>query len=217
MAIYDNDGTAKYEIGKLYDNDGTANHQIGKVYDFDGTANSLIYTGTPEYLYKDGDQNTAETGGWSASIWYGFYGEGGVNPTMGNVNTYLTRFDENSIWLQSKDNDSAAYGGQGAVTNNMIDFSDINKLTLTFAWNRSNNSYNYVGVLLATTKTDFQNGGNKGTVVSKARNVSGLTEGDKYTVELDTTNYNGSYYVIVYTSSGSTTHCRATIYSLTCN
>lgn len=44
MPIYDNDGTASYEIGKLFDNDGTASYQIGKVYDNDGTTNSLIYS-----------------------------------------------------------------------------------------------------------------------------------------------------------------------------
>lgn len=54
MAIYDNDGTTAYEIGKVYDNDGTANHQIGKVYDYDGTVNSLIYTATKS-IYPDTD------------------------------------------------------------------------------------------------------------------------------------------------------------------
>jgi len=44
MAIYDNDGTAFCEIGKVYDNDGTADAQIGKVYDNDGTADSLVYS-----------------------------------------------------------------------------------------------------------------------------------------------------------------------------
>ena len=43
MAIYENDGTANYEIGKLYDNDGTTSYQIGKVYDNNGTTNSLLY------------------------------------------------------------------------------------------------------------------------------------------------------------------------------
>lgn len=44
MAVYDNNGTANAEIGKLYDDDGTTNYQIGKVYDNDGTTDSLIYT-----------------------------------------------------------------------------------------------------------------------------------------------------------------------------
>lgn len=43
MAVYDNNGTANAEIGKLYDNNGTTNSQIGKVYDNNGTTNSLIY------------------------------------------------------------------------------------------------------------------------------------------------------------------------------
>lgn len=58
MAIYDNDGTTSYEIGKVYDNDGTTNYQIGKVYDNNGTINSLIYNA--EFLaVKD---NTLQNG-----------------------------------------------------------------------------------------------------------------------------------------------------------
>ena len=43
MAVYDNNGTANAEIGKLYDDDGTTNYQIGKVYDNNGTTDSLVY------------------------------------------------------------------------------------------------------------------------------------------------------------------------------
>lgn len=73
MAIYDNDGTANYEIGKLYDNDGTANHQIGAVYDFDGTANFLIYTAeqTVELLKRSAD-GTVNTAVWWNSPVSGF-------------------------------------------------------------------------------------------------------------------------------------------------
>ena len=58
MAIYDNNGTTNYEIGKLYDNDGTTNHQISKVYDNDGTASSLIYNSAPESIYQNGTLNS---------------------------------------------------------------------------------------------------------------------------------------------------------------
>ena len=44
MAIYDNNGTANTENGKVYDNNGTTNSQIGKVYDNNGTTNSLLYS-----------------------------------------------------------------------------------------------------------------------------------------------------------------------------
>lgn len=70
MAIYDNDGTANYEIGKLYDNDGTANHQIGAVYDFDGTANALIYTAeqTVELLKRSADGTVSTAVWWNTPV-----------------------------------------------------------------------------------------------------------------------------------------------------
>lgn len=43
MPIYDHDGSARTEIGKLYDYNGSAAAQIDKVYDYDGSANHLIY------------------------------------------------------------------------------------------------------------------------------------------------------------------------------
>lgn len=44
MPIYDHDGTASREIGKLWDNDGTSSHQIGKAWDNDGTASHPLYS-----------------------------------------------------------------------------------------------------------------------------------------------------------------------------
>ena len=49
MPIYDNDGTASFEIKTIYDNDGTVNTQIRYVYDNDGTASSLIYNAEQSY------------------------------------------------------------------------------------------------------------------------------------------------------------------------
>lgn len=70
MAIYDNDGTANYEIGKLYDNDGTVNHQIGAVYDFDGTSDFLIYTDeqTVELLKRSADGTVNTTVWWNSPV-----------------------------------------------------------------------------------------------------------------------------------------------------
>lgn len=45
MAIYDNNGSTNYEIGKLYDNNGSTSSQIHTVYDNNGTTSSLIYIG----------------------------------------------------------------------------------------------------------------------------------------------------------------------------
>lgn len=55
MAIYDNDGTTKHEIGKLYDADSTTKYQIGEVYDHIGTTKSLIYKA--ELVLLNGPEN----------------------------------------------------------------------------------------------------------------------------------------------------------------
>ena len=59
MAIFDNDGTALCEEGKMYDSDGTADFQIGKIYDNNGTADSLIYNS--ETVLLDGSTNLLGT------------------------------------------------------------------------------------------------------------------------------------------------------------
>ena len=82
MAIYDNDGTIDYELGKVYDNDGTANYQIGKVYDNDGTVNSLIYSA---------DITIFNAGVWDSSItpkYEGYY-EGKAYQSGNNVVLYI--------------------------------------------------------------------------------------------------------------------------------
>lgn len=66
MAIYDDNGTAKTEIGKVYDNDGTTGYQIGKVYDSDGTTNSLIYQAN----YVVVDSATGEANGSWTKVTY---------------------------------------------------------------------------------------------------------------------------------------------------
>lgn len=73
MPIYDWNGSASTEIGKVYDWDGSASHQIGAVYDFDGTANFLIYTAeqTVELLKRSAD-GTVNTAVWWNSPVSGF-------------------------------------------------------------------------------------------------------------------------------------------------
>lgn len=53
MPIYDNDGTANREIGKIYDNDGYINREINTVYDNDGSANRLIFQSILPSRYID--------------------------------------------------------------------------------------------------------------------------------------------------------------------
>ena len=52
MAIWDNNGTTTYEIGKMWDNNGTTTYQIDKVYDNNGTTNTLVFEDDP-YTYRE--------------------------------------------------------------------------------------------------------------------------------------------------------------------
>lgn len=90
MAIYDDDGTATREIGKLYDNDGTTTYQIGKAYDNDGTNSYLIYSAEEQYFpgttpsrYSPGGAGgyTANSTNWSCSV------SNGTN--LNSVTSYL--------------------------------------------------------------------------------------------------------------------------------
>lgn len=81
MPIYDNDGTANREIGKLYDHNGSANTQIGKVYDNNGSANSLIYSDITQ-IYPGTTPTVRQGGGsTSAGTWYAT-----ANPMSGDGN-----------------------------------------------------------------------------------------------------------------------------------
>lgn len=105
MPIYDFDGSAGYQIGKVYDYDGSAGHQIGKVYDHDGTASHLIYSA--ETVYFD---NGAQVG-------YTTYNLGNVN--ILNVGT--------TIYSQMGN-----YNGSGATTVRFAaDISNISTLYVT--------------------------------------------------------------------------------------
>lgn len=109
MAIYDNNGTASTEIGKLYDNNGSANTQIDKVYDNNGTASSLVYEAIP-YLYNKGDRCTALTGGWTGSARHSVGSWSESNGVM-SINCYGITM----MWLH---------------TVNMIDLTNYSKLCI---------------------------------------------------------------------------------------
>lgn len=199
MAIYDNDGTANYEIGKLYDNDGTANHQIGKVYDFDGTVNSLIYTGTPEYLYKDGDQCTSDTGGWQVAT-------GGIYWYWGNIAE-----DNNDIWDESHTSRSAtfadsyvelttagSYTGTVIKTNNLIDCSGISRLTFSFNVTQYPGAYTTAYQSVHCSVVD-----DGATPVYEKSAGWAMNASGNQTLTLDVSGLNGSYYIYFGLASGN--------------
>lgn len=141
MAIYDNNGTTSYEIGKLYDNDGTTSYQIGNAYDNDGTNSYLIYTANaPETatILNYSDQVSGITGGWK------FGNKGGYAYHQGWVsgdNAWVMRYSDNN------------WSGAGWMeTNSKIYISGYSKLRLKLRTERGygdatkGNGYVYIAL-----------------------------------------------------------------------
>ena len=66
MPIFDHNGTASTQIGKVFDNNGTASTQIGKVFDNNRTTNTLIYSS--DMTLFDAGKTVEYTGGWNTTI-----------------------------------------------------------------------------------------------------------------------------------------------------
>ena len=104
MAIYDNDGTANYEIGKVYDYDGTTSYQIGKVFDNNGTANSLIYSSELILLnYATGNWTVTQTANGNVR-----------HDATGLFSEWRGDWDDNVVW-----------------TSELVDFAGYTNLNVT--------------------------------------------------------------------------------------
>lgn len=161
MPIYDNDGTAKVEVGKLYDNDGTANHQIGKAYDHDGTAASLVYSGDANfgkvelpatYGASSGSTNSGalDMSGYSTLSGHA-YCRGGVTSGSTSIGSYIhayfyVKFGDSEVLLT--DAEVRAYNGDSYVIVNApfeVDISTYDdeqkkNATIVMRWTASNNT-----------------------------------------------------------------------------
>ena len=172
MAIYDNDGTANFEIGKLFDNDSLSNHQIGKVYDFDGTANSLIYSAWNGELLDGADEFEDVTGGWD-----------------GNQYT-------NETWMQVISQDGSGLYSTGSPwgrtgTVNKVDITNYSKIVAEVEY--LNGIYTLstrFGIMSDKTKAILSN---LITSVSDG-NYTNIHEKSR-TYTLDISSYTGSYYI----------------------
>lgn len=194
MPIFDHDGTTMYEIGRVADHNGTEQYTIDKVYDHDGTTMYLIFNRVPEYLYQNGDQVTSETGGWVSVTTGGFWYWGNEWNT-GNTKTTPV-FNDTNIELAT----GGSYYMGTIRTSKAIDCSGIKKLTFNFDITKYPGSYTncYQSVNCAI----MSNTNTAPTIV--ASNTWRMdSSGTGKSIELDTTNYNGSYYIYFGISSGA--------------
>ncbi len=183
MPIYDNDGTASREIGKLYDHNGSANTQIGKVYDNNGSANSLIYTSE----YNIVTASNEYTGGWI--VCSGTYLSTGSVTNSGSSLTVST-WGGSSGW---------SYGSGDVRSGSTINLSGFNTLYFTISSITAGFYKARLGITTAAQNgsslagnTDYfwENGG-----VYKTQRHVAFTAAGSYSMNIS--DLSGGYYIFI--------------------
>lgn len=145
---------------------------------------------TNVYLYKDGDEKTAVTGGWSKAFSAGAsstYTENPTNITMTAVGASGTPAD------------------MSVATENMIDLTPYSKLKMEFDGTITN-SYSLIGLsVLSAKNTYFQNISVAKTEVKTVKTYSSEV------IEVDVTSLNASYYIGAEVYKSSTTGSTQTL------
>lgn len=200
MAIYDNDGTATREIGKLYDNDGTSNHQIGKAYDNNGSANSLIYS-AEEVIIGSG---AAYTSGWTGISGRAYLNAGGSWGALSSSGLY------NMKCLGSWGNHG---GAVNVYSKQKIRLTEWSTMTLTYkiygdAWGPPP-SYS---LILANNTNDYTFSGNAGNSAylsgkrifykEMSNNDGSAILGKTFTETINISSISGDYYLDFYANAG---------------
>lgn len=168
MAIYDNDGTTSYQIGKVYDNDGTSSHQIGKLYDHDGTSNYLVYTAVPNIVVPNQSD-------YPASAWV----KGSRVTVAYSGNTVVCTVPDSRDYL------SANNGAYLAINT-----SEAKSISVTLVWKslgNSGNAYRFVGFSSTPsyTSANIASNGPEWSCYDKT-----------FTLNANVTNYNTVYFVV---------------------
>lgn len=180
MAIYDNNGTTNYEIGKVYDYDGTSNHQIDKVYDNPGLSSYLIYSAQDDIV-----TNGTVISGYSSLEWYCYTnGFGGARPLRGgSTNT--------NGGLEIIENE---YGYHRAIKfNTAIDLSNCNSIVITATGSCRESNLSYNGIAIALYDGKKQPSYSNGTITDclvfwRGTSVNG-------NITLSTSNLSGTGYL----------------------
>lgn len=216
MPIYDNDGTANREIGKLYDYNGSANTQIGKVYDNNGTTNSLIYnyqSPTTQVIFNGTNQVSAITGGWSMPITYYRYFSEIINNGQGVEYKLGT---QTGIAMSYSGNNPTGRGV--AQTNSKIAISGWTYLNLDYYWQggfgaaAEGPGYIYIG-LSSTKLTDWSdNNRNWEPTWVKVNSVWRNNSSGTGTLSCNISDIDGSYYVAGYRKNGDGSKTFTTVF-----
>lgn len=157
---------------------------------------------TNVYLYKDGDEQTALTGGWripsaEGSNWFAFDTNRGVGATR-NVTK-----NTNNITLTSTSNATTNVQAiSSIVSTNLINLTAYNKIKFEFTITNANSRAYMLGVRNSAT-----NATNQVTPDNSVAHFQGTDASGTLTKTIDITSISGSYYVTFSVTANDATSC----------
>lgn len=198
MPIYDNNGSASYEIGSLFDNNGTTSSQIGKVYDNNGTSSALIYEGETQ-LFPPGQLTSwsayayNENGTWSSGTYTPSSTAQGLQARNGNVvaGAYIST---SNIRLYAGIN-AIGYNGSRLLSNTAINLTGVNTITLTAYSSTSDMSKTNAYAYLSATKPTYSGTPHQTAPTGAAVSVALPAKTSSSTVTMNVSNLSGNYYL----------------------
>lgn len=166
-----------------------------------------VWKRAPEWLYNGGNQYNEFTGGWNAQAAYYLGGAPGTNYYR-NQTASTPSFNSTNISVTCTGN---YLGGGSVITNWKIDLSSISSLTASINVFDQYElySYFYIHILDSWPTINADNTSVAGTVTKGNQQATSLT--------LDTSNLNGSYYVLMGFSNNNYRSFTGYVYSLKCN
>ena len=166
--------------------------------------NTQVWKRAPEYLYNNGDQCSGFTGGWDARAAYflntdtDYRNQTGTKPVFntGNISVTCT---------------GSYLGGGSVITNWPVDLSAVSSLTASINKFDPTETYSAFNIYLLSAWPTI-NADN-----SYVAAVRVLGNQQATSVTLNTSGYNGSYYVLMGFSNNNSRSFTGYIYSLKCN
>ena len=189
----------------------TVNYEPQRWQGINGTSLSVVKHGNtqvwkraPEYLYNNGDQCSGFTGGWDARAAYFlntdtyYRNQTGTKPVFntGNISVTCT---------------GSYLGGGSVITNWPVDLSAVSSLTASINKFDPTETYSAFNIYLLSAWPTI-NADN-----SYVAAVRVLGNQQATSVTLNTSGYNGSYYVLMGFSNNNSRSFTGYIYSLKCN
>ena len=168
-----------------------------------------VWQSKPTFLFDNGDQAVAFTGGWVPTPWYPFYGNASGRPNMMDIrNNYEAKAENNYLFIRSAPGD---YNGQGMKPANQIDFTNLNSIGMIFQIPGGNFTYAWANITVGDV-SQFVQYSNAGAIKTVGLHYQDQPLDTDLWISLDTRDITGKHDLIISVSCGESRYVSARVY-----